>query len=167
MLLEGMPLVMNTLNFEYGAQQDDHIDTVYMPPKKRKLYACNVDCVGDDYCKCRPSALLRSGSHKISPYLFSHGKTNAINPELPGFYSYIQSELRERNIEAETLTAEAGDLFIWHAQLLHGGTPILQAEKTRRSLVTHYFRKSEYQHLFWRLKKVTTKATIIKVRTNY
>lgn len=34
MLLEGTPLVMNTLNFEYGAQQDDHIDTVYMPPKK-------------------------------------------------------------------------------------------------------------------------------------
>lgn len=152
-LLGGKPLVINSLNFEYGSQQDDHIDTFYMPPKKQNrmlaawipLETVTLDAGPLHYYP---------GSHKIPPYLFSHGKTNAISSELPGFYQYIEKELTKRSIEKTTLTAEAGDLFIWHAQLLHGGSPITQAQKTRRSLVVHYFRQNEYQHLFWRLRKV-------------
>ena len=152
LLLKGTPLVINTLNFEFGSQQDDHVDTFYMPPKK-------TNCMLATWIALE-SITLESGpiryypkSHRIPPFLFSNGKTNAVSSELPEFYSYIQKEMQERNIKAETFTAEAGDLFIWHAQLLHGGTPITDPNKTRKSLVTHYFRKAEYRHLFWRLKK--------------
>ena len=39
--------------------------------------------------------------------------------------------------------AEAGDVFIWHAQLYHGGSAIEDQARTRRSLVTHYFRAQD------------------------
>ena len=36
----------------------------------------------------------------------------------------------------------AGDVFLWHEQLLHGGTEIADMQRTRKSLVTHYWTKS-------------------------
>ena len=35
-------------------------------------------------------------------------------------------------------TCRRGDAFIWHGGLVHGGTPIDDAAKTRRSFVVHY-----------------------------
>jgi ectoine hydroxylase-related dioxygenase (phytanoyl-CoA dioxygenase family) len=35
-------------------------------------------------------------------------------------------------------TCRRGDAFIWHAGLVHGGTPIEDAGRTRRSFVVHY-----------------------------
>ena len=37
-----------------------------------------------------------------------------------------------------------GDVLIWHAQLLHGGSPIKAADQTRTSLVTHYWTEHDY-----------------------
>lgn len=152
-LLGGKALVFNTLNFEYGSGQDDHVDTFYMPPRR-------ADCMLASWTaleKITPdSGPLRyyPGSHRIPPYLFSHGKTNVIGAELPAFYRYMEQELEKRNIRPVSFLAEPGDVFIWHAQLFHGGSPITNPQQTRRSLVTHYYRTREYRHLFWRLKKV-------------
>src|SRR5262245_25601964 len=33
-LLEGTPMLCNTINFEWGPGQEDHFDTLYMPPKE-------------------------------------------------------------------------------------------------------------------------------------
>ena len=35
-LLNGPPMVCNTLNFEFGSEQADHFDTFYMPPRKTR-----------------------------------------------------------------------------------------------------------------------------------
>lgn len=153
MLIGGRPMVINTLNFEFGSQQDDHVDTFYMPPRKRDRMLATWIALEPITLQAGPIRYYPK-SHKIPPYLFSNGRTNVIPSELPGFYSYMQEEMQKRGIEAKEFTANAGDLFIWHAQLLHGGTPILDLTKTRRSLVTHYFRRSEYQHLFWRVQRV-------------
>ncbi len=38
----------------------------------------------------------------------------------------------------EIFLAKKGDLFIWHANLLHGGE-LRTDDSTRKSLVAHYF----------------------------
>lgn len=152
-LIGGKALVFNTLNFEYGSGQDDHVDTFYMPPKQTNRMLATWTALE----KITPdSGPLRyyPGSHLIPPYLFSHGKTNVIGAELPAFYRYMEQELKKRKIDPVIFTAEPGDVFIWHAQLFHGGSAIVDPKQTRRSLVTHYYRTDEYKHLFWRLKKV-------------
>lgn len=37
--------------------------------------------------------------------------------------------------------AKKGDVLLWHANLLHGGLPILDKEKTRKSVVGHFLTK--------------------------
>jgi ectoine hydroxylase-related dioxygenase (phytanoyl-CoA dioxygenase family) len=37
------------------------------------------------------------------------------------------------------LIAKKGDVLIWHANLVHGGAPILNPALTRKSMVVHYY----------------------------
>lgn len=151
-LLSGKALVFNTLNFEYGSGQDDHVDTFYMPPKHPNCMLATWTALEKISPDSGPLHYY-PGSHLIPPYLFSHGKTNVIGAELPAFYRYMEKELEERGIKPVIFIAEPGDVFIWHAQLFHGGATITDPQQTRRSLVTHYYRTADYKHLFWRLKK--------------
>jgi ectoine hydroxylase-related dioxygenase (phytanoyl-CoA dioxygenase family) len=83
------------------------------------------------------------GSHLIEPYRFSDGRLNATASEFPAFYDYIGPQLEAHRLTETSFAAEAGDVFIWHAQLFHGGSAIEDHARTRRSLVTHYFRAQD------------------------
>ena len=63
---------------------------------------------------------------------------------MPAFYEYIYAECGKLGIKPISFLAEPGDVFIWHAQLLHGGSHIESVGLTRRSLVTHYFRAQDF-----------------------
>lgn len=151
-LLDGSPMICNTLNFEFGSQQDDHIDTFYMPPRVPNRMVASWIALEDATATSGPLRYY-PGSHKIPPFLFSHGKTNAIPKEMPDFRRFIKHEIEKRNLVPVELLAQKGDVFIWHAQLLHGGSAIRNLSETRRSLVSHYFRAKDYRHHFWRVKK--------------
>lgn len=47
--------------------------------------------------------------------------------------------------------ARKGDVFVWNAQLLHGGSPIADRGRTRRSVVFHYFSESDCRAMGHRL----------------
>lgn len=151
-LFSGTPLVCNTLNFEYGSQQADHIDTFYMPSRKPGGMVASWIAL-DSVTSTNGPLRYWPGSHRIPPYRFSHGATNAIAAEMPQFRAFIEGELERRELVPVTLDAEPGDVVIWHSQLLHGGCPIKDSDRTRRSLVTHYFRREDYRHHFWRLRR--------------
>jgi len=42
----------------------------------------------------------------------------------------------------ETFLAKKGDLLVWHANLMHGGLPINDPDRSRRSLVAHYLTRA-------------------------
>ncbi len=145
-LLEGFPMVCNSLNFEYGSQQDYHVDTFYMPsPTPNKMVASWI-ALEDATPENGPLSYF-PGSHKIPPYLFSNGTTHAIESEMGDFNDYIYAEIEQRGLSAETLLAKKGDVLIWHSQLFHGGSPISNRDKTRKSLVTHYFTNEDFPDL--------------------
>lgn len=145
-LLDGFPMVCNSLNFEFGSQQDYHFDTFYMPsPTPNKMVASWIAL--EDATPQNGPLSYYPGSHKIPPYLFSNGKTHAIQTEMREFDSYIYSEIEQRGLKPETLLAQKGDVLIWHSQLFHGGSPILDKSKTRQSLVTHYFTNEDFPDL--------------------
>jgi len=142
-LLEGDPLICNSLNFEYGSQQGDHIDTFYMPPPVTNRLVVSWIALEPARADAGPLRYY-PGSHKITPYLFSHGRLHSIEAEMPAFYEYIYAECGKLGIKPISFLAEPGDVFIWHAQLLHGGSHIESVGLTRRSLVTHYFRAQDF-----------------------
>ncbi len=143
-LLEGEPLIINSLTFKKGSQQPHHFDTYYMPPPKENGMIVSSICLEDQSFETGPLSYY-PGSHKVPAYKFSHGGINAINEEMPDATKYIDQEIEKRNLRREEFIGKAGDVFLWHAQLYHGGLPILDHQKTRKTLVTHYWRASDVE----------------------
>jgi ectoine hydroxylase-related dioxygenase (phytanoyl-CoA dioxygenase family) len=141
-VLEGPPLVCNSLNLEFGSQQRDHTDSLYMTAPVGLYLAASWVALEDGSPDSGPLRYY-AGSHKIPPFLFSTGAITAVDAEMPRYYEYMQRELGRRSIKAETFVPKIGDVFIWHSQLYHGGEPIKNASLTRRSLVTHYWRAQD------------------------
>jgi phytanoyl-CoA hydroxylase len=141
-LLAGAPMIINSLTFEKGSQQADHFDTYYMPPPVQNKMVVSSICLEDYHLKSGPLQYYPK-SHRIPPYKFSHGNLSAIDTEMPQAKAYIDGEIEQRGLQAETFIGKAGDVFIWHAQLYHGGQTILDPQRTRRSLVTHYWRAKD------------------------
>jgi len=145
-LLQGRPMICNSLNFEFGSQQDYHFDTFYMPsPTPNKMVASWIALEG--VTEQSGPLTYYPGSHKIPPYTFSSGSTIIVADEMQAFNDYIFAEIEKRNLMPETLLADKGDVLIWHSQLFHGGLPIKKKEKTRKSLVTHYFTQEDFPDL--------------------
>jgi len=142
-LLDGFPMVCNSLNFEFGSQQDYHFDTFYMPsPTPNKMVASWIAL--EDATENNGPLCYYPGSHKIPPFHFSNGSTLIIEDEMSAFNEYIQNEIENRQLQSTTLHANKGDVLIWHSQLFHGGSPIKDKSKTRKSLVTHYFTNEDF-----------------------
>jgi phytanoyl-CoA hydroxylase len=141
-VLEGPPLVCNSLNLEFGSQQRDHTDSLYMTAPVGLYLAASWVALEDGSPDSGPLRYY-AGSHKIPPFLFTTGSITAVDAEMPRYYEYMQRELERRGIKAETFVPKIGDVFIWHSQLYHGGEPIRNQSLTRRSLVTHYWRAQD------------------------
>lgn len=135
------PVAINSLNFVHGSQQPAHIDSWYMPPPRTNSLAVSSLCLEDVDAEAGP-LFYYPGSHLIPPYIFSHGGLNAVDDEMPACRAYIEDEIAKRGLKRETFLGKKGDVFIWHCQLLHGGSHIVVPAKTRKSLVTHFWGKS-------------------------
>lgn len=138
-LLEGEPLICNSLNFERGSQQPFHIDTWYMPPPVDNRMVVASIAIDDVDADNGPMAYYPA-SHLIPPWRFSTGRLNEVPAEMPQCTAYLQREIAARGLAEVEFRGKSGDVFIWHAQLLHGGRAIRDMGKTRSSLVVHYWR---------------------------
>jgi len=141
-ILGDKPLIINSLTFRKGSQQPHHFDTYFMPPPVQNMMAVTSICLEDQ----SPEVGILSyypGSHKIPPYVFSHGSIAANMEEMDKATEFAMTEIKKLGLKEETFTGKAGDVFIWHSQLYHGGLQIEDHSKTRKTLVTHYWRKQD------------------------
>lgn len=143
-LLEGEPMVINSLNFEFGSQQDFHFDTWFMPPPVDNRMVVSFIALEDIGPTAGPLKYY-AGSHLLPPYRFSHGRLDAVLDEIPACLNYVRGQIAEAGLEHERFTCKAGDVFIWHAHLFHGGSEIEDLSLTRRSIVTHYWRAMDVE----------------------
>lgn len=150
-LLGHAPALCNSLSFEHGSEQPDHVDALYMAPETPGHLVAAWIAMED----CLPGAgRLRyyPGSHRIPPYVFSNGGTRHVPEEMPAWHAYMQERVAAMGLEPREFAARKGDVFIWSAQLYHGGSPIADRSLTRRSLVFHYFSESDCRRLGARLE---------------
>jgi phytanoyl-CoA hydroxylase len=138
-LIEGTPLLFNGLNLEQGSEQRFHFDTFYMPPLSENRMAVLWFAL-EDIEPGSGELHYYPRSHTIPPYRFSHGEIWALNDEMPAFDEYIDVQIADRGLKPERFRGASGDVFIWHAQLYHGGSAIEVPGSTRRSMVAHYWR---------------------------
>ena len=142
-LLDARPLLFNGLNMEHGTEQRMHIDTFYMPPRTFGKMVASWLALEDIHPDSGPLSYYPK-SNQIPAYKFSHGGIWAVQDEMPAFDAYYDKELAERGLQSEGFCPKKGDVFIWHAQLYHGGGKINNRALSRKSMVNHFWTQEDY-----------------------
>jgi phytanoyl-CoA hydroxylase len=155
-LLGDVPVICNTLNMEKGSQQGSHIDTLFMTPISDFALVATWMALEDVHADAGPLRYI-PGSQRIEPLRFSNGQFHYIPDEMPGWYEYMDESVARYGLEEERFLAKRGDLFIWDALLYHGGSLIDDLSRTRKSLVTHFFTKTDCKSMSRRARSVETR----------
>lgn len=137
-----------TIHFIHGSQQKAHSDSIHMstfPPG----YLAGVWTALEDISLEQGAIFYYPGSHRW-PYVscedYESGNTKwkiGLN-SYKNYEAYMSAMIEEKGVKPSYFLPKAGDVLIWHANLVHGGSPILQKGSTRRSMVAHYYGDDVY-----------------------
>lgn len=142
-LLDGKAKLFQSINFINGSQQKTHSDSIHMTtyPLGGLL---GVWIALEDVDETNGALHYIPQSHKL-PYFLNSDYDNEGNILKIGKKSYkayeefLENKVKELGLKKEIFKAKKGDLLIWHANILHGGEPHLDKNRTRKSLVYHIF----------------------------
>ena len=150
LLLKREPKVLQTIASHKGSQQPEHSDSIHMTTYPLGYLAAAWVAFEDIHPDSGP-LVYYPGSHRW-PYLFSHDvgiSEQEFNAE--GYQSYqakyeprIRDLIREHGTPPHTFEAKRGDVLIWHANLVHGGSPRRDLQHSRKAVVVHYFGKGAF-----------------------
>jgi phytanoyl-CoA hydroxylase len=136
------PLAFQTLHFEVGSTQAVHNDTAYVVVNEPKSLAASWVAL-EDIQEDSGELVYYPGSHRFEDYLYKPHRKHFVgaeddNAKHDRHLSWIKEKAAENGIKLESFRPKKGDALFWHADLCHGGGPIKDSTRTRRSLVTHY-----------------------------
>ena len=133
-----------TINFITGSQQHAHSDFIHMTTYPVG-YLIAIWIALEDIDETSGPLSYYPGSHKL-PYVLNHDYERGGNLFTVGADSnYLKYEekigeiVKTTHLPKKIFTAKKGDVLVWHANLLHGGEKITNPNKTRKSMVVHYF----------------------------
>ena len=126
-----------------GTEQPLHSDTIHFGTiPKSFLAACWVAL--EDVGLNNGGLTIVPGSHKLKDIDFydlniSPPKNMKLVEDIYRVYeTYIADLVKHMNLEKKIVRLRKGQALIWAANLLHGGSKIIDSTKTRFSQVTHY-----------------------------
>ncbi|MBK8557108.1 MAG: phytanoyl-CoA dioxygenase family protein [Lewinellaceae bacterium] len=132
-----------TLGFIQGSEQRAHSDSIHMTTEPQGYLIATWIALEDTSPDNGPLFYF-PGSHRL-PYVMSGDYPSGNTAWTIGeesnrrFEDRIEQLIQEHQLQPQPFLAKRGDVLVWHANLLHGGSPIRKEGSTRRSLVCHYF----------------------------
>jgi hypothetical protein len=139
-------VAFQSINFLKGSQQRAHSDSIHMTTYPLGYLSAAWFALEDIDDK-NGSLFYYPGSHKL-PYVLSPDFDHKsgllqLDPDTNGRYEDKIAAIIESNRLVKTdFHAAKGDVFLWHANLIHGGNPITDPARTRKSMVVHYFARN-------------------------
>lgn len=133
-----------TLNFNKGTEQATHSDTIHFDSQPADFMA-GVWIALEDIDEGNGPLHYFPGSHRLPRIALSDIGITSIGARDPHdiyvkqYEPFVQRFTEEKGLKAERGLLKQGHALIWSANLLHGGTPILQPGRSRHSQVTHYY----------------------------
>lgn len=137
------PFPFQSLNFPVGTQQHYHSDALHFSSMPER-FMCGIWVALEDIGMDQGPLVYYPGSHKWPIYQNEHvGHTfGAVGRTGQEVYEPLWNEMIETTgIKPHYFEAKKGQALIWAANLLHGGSPHRDRNKTRWSQVTHYYFK--------------------------
>jgi hypothetical protein len=128
-----------------GSQQREHSDSIHMTTYPLGYLAAAWIAFETIHPDSGP-LVYYPGSHRL-PYVFS--RDVGITPDdfrSSGYRSYhdryepaIASLIEQHALAPSWFLPKCGDVLVWHANLVHGGSQRQDVRHSRRALVCHYF----------------------------
>lgn len=142
-LYQRKPIPFQTLNFKFGTQQSTHSDSIHFSSMPAR-FMCGVWIALEDIDANNGPLHYYPGSHKLPVFdLNDLGITGSYQNKpydvYPIYEEFLQSLIEHNGLEKVELYVKKGQALIWAANLLHGGSPVLDKNRTRYSQVTHYY----------------------------
>jgi ectoine hydroxylase-related dioxygenase (phytanoyl-CoA dioxygenase family) len=130
------PIPFQTLNFYTGTEQRLHSDQIHFCSDPVNLM-CGVWIALEDISMDSGPLIYYPKSHKLPFYTMQ-----SLNIE-PGNYREYENKIHEivtkLDLKPKYGVIKKGDIIIWHANLIHGGSKRNNPNITRKSIVIHYF----------------------------
>ncbi|MDB6093654.1 MAG: hypothetical protein JWM32_1216 [Verrucomicrobia bacterium] len=147
LLMQREPAPFQSIASHKGTQQGAHSDSIHMTTYPLGYLTAAWIAFEDIHPDSGP-LVYYPGSHRL-PYVFSKDvgievgefAAGGYAPYLEKYEPYIAKLLEENHCRPAYFHAGKGDLLIWHANLIHGGSQRRDLQRSRRALVCHYFVK--------------------------
>ena len=137
------PFPFQTLNFPNGTAQHFHSDAVHFHALPHG-FMCGVWVALEDVREESGPLVYFPGSHRL-PYLSArdlglcHADVKAQPVPQVLFESCWRNKVKQQGYPRRLFTARKGDVLIWYANLLHGGSAVKNRRLSRWSQVSHYY----------------------------
>ena len=150
LLTEREPKALQTITSHKGSQQPVHSDSIHMTTYPLGYLTAAWIAFEDIHPNSGP-LVYYPGSHRL-PYVFSKDAgISESDYKQAGYAAYqekyepfIRGLIDEHQLEPHYFHAKKGDVLIWHANLLHGGSARHDLSLSRRALVCHFFVKGAF-----------------------
>jgi hypothetical protein len=150
LFMEREPKPLQTIASHKGSQQGLHSDSIHMTTYPLGYLSAAWIAFEDIDPDCGP-LVYYPGSHRL-PYVFSKEvgiteedfKKNGYAPYHSRYEPYICDLVEKHGMVPHHFHAKKGDVLIWHANLVHGGSARRNLELSRRSVVCHFFVKNAF-----------------------
>ena len=142
MLYDREPMPFQTINFLKGSKQPLHSDIIHFNTVPEKWVA-GAWLALEDMDEVNGTFMYVPGSHKLPIYEYPDIGINVpISGEQKDEYAqyedFIEKLVLLHNLKKELFIAKRGQIIISSGNIIHGGGPITDENRTRFSQVTHY-----------------------------
>jgi ectoine hydroxylase-related dioxygenase (phytanoyl-CoA dioxygenase family) len=126
----GYPAVVySSLIFVKGTEQDVHRDSPYFATSPEGFFFGVWFALEDIHPDSGPLRYYRGG-HRVPA-----DRSGSVE----GYGDSVEAACRAQGLELAVLPpVQKGDVVLWHPDLPHGGSPIADPDRTRKSMVVHY-----------------------------
>lgn len=144
LILGEKAIATQSLYFEYGSTQSLHRDPWYVNHTPRSHLLAAWIALEDISPDAGPLNYVPE-SHKLPYYRFStddivfHDQ-RVTDLERTSAVEAMHRQIRENHMPVVAALPKRGQAFLWHGNLIHGGSRVLDPTKTRRSFVVHFGR---------------------------
>jgi len=138
--------LFQSINFLTGSQQRTHSDSIHMSTFPLGGMAAAWVAL-EDITPDNGPLHYYPGSHQLPYYLnadYHNEGTNWLigDKDYAEYERFIAGRVSELGLQKQVFLARKGDVFIWHANLMHGGENHRDPALTRKSMVFHYFSRA-------------------------
>jgi ectoine hydroxylase-related dioxygenase (phytanoyl-CoA dioxygenase family) len=132
------PLPFQTLNFRTGTQQATHSDAMHfnsVPPG----FMCGVWVALEDIDMENGPLVYYPSSQRLPEVTMQELGLRADREDYKEYERYVAEVVEREGLAPAYGLLEKGQALVWASNLLHGGAPQANRERSRHSQVTHVF----------------------------